>query len=86
MVKRLGPSARRLDSQQRRRIEELAQTKEITCPRCGSARLSSGDIAHPHTGDVGVWVWCRDEDAHGGRACRKQYIRFSTDEARSIDL
>lgn len=86
MVNRLVPSARRLDPRQRRRIEELAQTKGITCPRCGSARLSSGDIAHAHTGDVGVWAWCRDEDAHGGRAGRKQYFRFSSHEARSIDL
>jgi hypothetical protein len=86
VVKQLEPSVRRLDSRQRRRIEELARTKGVTCPRCGSARLSSGDIARTHAGHVGIWLWCRNEDTHLERSGRKQYFKFSLGEAGSIDF
>ena len=86
VVKQLQASVRSLDSRQRRIIEELAHTKGVTCPRCGSARLSSGDIARAHTGHVGTWLWCRHEDTHLGRSGRKQYFKFSLEEAGSIDF
>ena len=86
VVKQLGSSVRRLDPRQRSRIEELAHTNGVTCPRCGSAHLFVGAIAHIHTGDVGMWLWCKDEDTHLGRSGRKQYFKFSLEEAGSIDF
>jgi hypothetical protein len=83
VVKRVGASLRRLDSQRRRRIEELARDRGITCPGCGSARLSSSDNAHRH---VGVWPWCKNEDTHPGCSGRKQYFKFSLEEARGIGI
>jgi hypothetical protein len=56
------------------------------CPGCGSARLSSSDTAHRHVGDVGVWPWCKNEDTHPGRSGRKQYFKFSLEEARGIGI
>jgi hypothetical protein len=86
VVTQLGPGVRRLDPRHLRRIEELAHTKGVTCPRCGSARLSVGDIAHTHTGHVGMWLWCKDEDTHLGRSGRKQYFKFPLEEAGGIDF
>ena len=86
VVKQLGSSVRRLDPSQRRRIEGLAHTNGVTCPRCGSAHLFAGDIAHIHTGHIGMWLWCKNEDTHLGRSERKQYFKFSLEEAGSIDF
>ena len=86
MITHRQPSVRRLDSQQWRRIEELAQDQGVTCPGCGSVVLLSDDSVHPHYGDVGVWLWCRNEDIHPGRSGRKQYFRFSLEEARSVGI
>jgi hypothetical protein len=85
-VKQLGPSVRRLDPRQRRLIEELAHTRGVACPRCGSARLYGGNIARTHTGYVGLWLWCKNEDTHPGRSGRKQHFKFSLEEADSIDF
>ena len=89
VVKQRGSSVRRLDPRQRSRIEELAHTNGVICPRCSSAHLFVGDIAHIHTGHVGhvgTWLWCKNEDTHLGRSGRKQYFKFSLEEAGSIDF
>ena len=33
-----------------------------------------------------MWLWCKNEDTHLGRSGRKQYFKFSLEEAGSIDF
>lgn len=78
-----------LDGEQRQRVEQLARDRGMTCKRCGSPELESGDIAQAYVGRFGVDLWCSnrgDEDVHPGTFNSMQKINLSRDEARWVGL
>jgi hypothetical protein len=77
----------RLNPDQRRRAQRLAQAKGITCQRCVSAYLLCGSTLRSYLGGgFSLDLWCQNQVAHPLGHGAPTLFNISPEEGRSIGL